>query len=333
MTKTIARSLILWITLLQVLNGCDTPPEEKHELSIGTSASVNASFLFYANHIRAFEQQGLQAKITKYPSAALAFHDMLDGKIDIAGVAETPLAFASLDRDDFSIFATLCSMGNDPKIIARRVNGISSPGDLIGKRIGTTKQGQSAHFFLQLFLAKHHISFNQVTTVHDSPGNIVDRLIKGELDAASLFEPYLAQAAAALADKGVIFQEPGLYYKTFNLVALRSTLQHDPELIERFIQGLLAGEKSLKKDQEKAVSYLSKELNTAPDIIRNYFKAADFTIFLSNATALTILDEARWAQDNRYITSPKLTVPSIQTLFYDNALRKFAPERVTIPGD
>lgn len=144
---TITGLLFLTILLIVFLNWERLVPPIVEQVTLGTSHSISASLLFIALEQGFLRQEGIELNFQEYKSAKLAFDDVCDGQLDLALVAETPVVFTAFERRDFHILASLYADYNDPKILARKASGITTPATLQGKRIGTTAQGQSAHYF------------------------------------------------------------------------------------------------------------------------------------------------------------------------------------------
>ncbi len=267
---------------------------ETERLVFGTSASVSTGLIGIADGKGYFRAEGVPVEVRRYRSAAVAFREMLDGKIHMAGVAETPLVHERFVRDDFRIFAVACTSSSDPKIVARRDAGIAAPRDLAGKRIGSTRKGQSAHFFLSLFLLKYGISERDVAILHDSPASVVDRLSGGDLDAASLFEPYAYMASAALGDNAKVFQEIGLYHKTFCLSAGPRFLEREASNVERFLRALIRAEAFVQAHPAEAKRMMARDLSVEPALVDRFWQNATFTVDLPYSLLGTMKDQAQW---------------------------------------
>ena len=253
---------------------------------------------------------------------------MLDGKISVAGVSETPIMYNSFKRNDFRVFATDCTNSNDPKIIVRTDQMKNEPKELRGKRIGTTKIGQSAHFFLYLFLLKHNISTNAVTIVHDSPSVIVENLANGDIHAASLFEPYATFAAERLKENGRILAEPGIYSKTFNMVAKSGLLSTSRDTIERMLRALIEAEKFGIKQPDQFVKIISKRHNTRKNLVEAFLAQSNFEVTLNPSLISTLNEEAKWAI--KYKLTSRTKIPDYTDFIFSDPLKSIRPECVTI---
>jgi ABC-type nitrate/sulfonate/bicarbonate transport system substrate-binding protein len=110
-------------------------------ITLGTSASLSATLLMTAEEKKLFDKYGLKVDLQYFSSAGKGLNAMLNDQISVSAVAETPIMFSGLKRDDFRVFATILSNSNDPKIVVRSDTVQNGPESLAGKRIGTTIKG------------------------------------------------------------------------------------------------------------------------------------------------------------------------------------------------
>ncbi len=300
----------------------------EHPLRVicGTSSSVSTGLLSIAAANGYFSAEGLRVAVRRYRSAAVALEEMLEGSIQMAGVAETPLVYTRFERDDFRIFAVACTSSSDPKIVARRDSGVETPADLKGKRIGSTKKGQSAHFFLSLFLLKYDIREEEVAVIHDSPDDVVDRLKTGDFQAAALFEPYASRAASRLGDQGRLFEEVGLYHKTFCLTARPEFIDGNGDAVKRFLRALIRAEAYLQEYRDPAKTLIALDLGASPPLVERFMANASFTVELPPSLLATMKDQARWAMERQFIDAAH--PPEFQSIVAPLPLRAIDASRV-----
>ncbi len=305
-------------------------PKEKRttHLILGTSASISAGLLSIAENQGYFREEEIRAEIRRYSSAGVAFKEMLDRKIDMAGVSETPLVYKAFSRENFRIVAVGSTTSSDPKIVVRRSSNVFFPKDLSGKRIGTTRAGQSAHFFLSLFLLKHTIPEEEVTILHDSPAAIVDRLVSGDLDAASLFEPFAFEAAKRLGEGGLLFEEAGLYHKTFCLTARPEWIERNREPLKSFLRALIRAESFCQNHPDAAMKIIAEDISADPEVVQNFIRKASFGVNLHGSLIETLRDQARWALRQKLVRDEK--IPLFHRLIDPTLLREIDPGRVGI---
>ncbi len=317
--------IIMGFPILYLIYNSNLEPEI---VTIGVSNSLTSVLLTIADEKEFFKKEGLNVSLKWYKSAGDAFDDMLVGNIHMAGVSETPIMYKTFSRNDFKIFASICTNSNDPKIIMMSNNGPPNLSDLIGKKIGTTKKGQSAHFFLSLFLLKNNIGEDRVTIIHDSPSVIINHLAKGDIHAASLFEPYADFAKRQIKKKAFVFQEPGLYSKTFNLVAKAKYLNAHHETSQKFLKALIVAESFVINYPEQFLEIISRRHKVEKISIKKYLSNSSMEVSLHGSLLQTLRDEAKWAITTKLTDKKK--APDFSNIFFPDSLKAIRSECVTL---
>ena len=297
-------------------------------VSLGSSRSMNDSFMIIAQEQGWFEREGIALIFKEYPTASLALEAVCDQQLDMASVAETPVVFTSFARDDIRILASLYSAYNDPKVIARKTSGIESPADLRGKRIGTTQQGQSAHYFLHLFLAKHGLPEQDVTLSFASPEQLKRGFASGEFDALSLFEPHVSELAHAHPSEAVIFSEPGLYLKRFLLVTSANFTKQRPQTVQKMLRAFLQAKEFAHRQPERAMQIVATRLGVSVSDVQKCWGEVMLEVSLEQSLLLTLESEAAWAIAHQL--TDRQTLPNYLAIIYFDGLNSVAPEYVTI---
>lgn len=298
MHKIFHKYLICSLVLI-MLYSCKKSPGPLDTVTIGFSKSVNNGLVIVADEKKYFEEQGLDVEIIFYKTSFNAFEDMLTGNLDMVCVAETPIVYKSFERSDFKIISTVCSSYNDPKIIVNKDSGIKYAVELENTVIGTTRKGQSAHYFLSLFLLKNRIDESTITLIEDNPNNLITKLANGDVDAISIFEPFATKAIKNLNDKALVLSEFGLYYKTNNLITTDNFITTHKDNIYAFMKGL--------KKAEQLYIHSPKKFTT---IINTYFKQDcsdiigfnNYTLSLDNKLLTSLDAEAHWISNKKLVT-------------------------------
>ncbi len=306
-------------------------PEPKeftgHREKVTIGLDIIASLIIIGQEQGFFSQEGLDVTTRKYPTGKAAFEGMFSGEVDMASVAETPIVFKSFEQQDFSIIAELSSSNNFVRIVARKDKGILKPADLRGKSIATP-QGTVFHFFSHLFLIKNGLSENDVKLSFKKPEELISGLVRGEIDAFSFREPSISEANKLLGDKAVVFAEPGLYFQTFNLAALKSFIKDKPETIKRVLRALIEAEEFTKKYPDKAKKIISKYMGISETEMAAVWSDVTLQISLDQPLLLTLEDEARWAIKSGF--TDKKEVPNYLNFIYLDGLEAVKPKAVTI---
>ena len=274
-----------------------------------------------------FAEQGLQVEIKDFKTGDDATRAMFEGKADIATVAETAFVFDSFRETDFSLFATIGSWDNEVKIVARADRNINGIADLRGKRVGTHAR-ISVHFFLYQALLKHGLTMRDIKPVFKKAAELPAALEAGEIDAFSLREPFIGEARQRLGGKVLVFAEPGLYWKSFSLVARNQILATRSVAVGAFLRALRQAEILVREQPREAANILAARLNSTPEKMAAELAQAKLRLGLEQRLVYVLESAATWALKENLVTAQG--VPNYLLLIDEDALRKVKPNSVTI---
>lgn len=265
----------------------DSPPL----LTLAIADSPYAAPLLIAEAQGYFAAEGLALKIVHCTIGRVCLKYMLDGQAQIATVADTPVAFASFDRKDFAIFATISTTVRENRLIVRADRGIATAADLKGKRVGTVK-GTSGHYFTDSFLLFHGVKPSEVTLVPLDPRDAVGPLERGEVDAAGLFEPYGRDALRRLGAQARVLPSPNLYTVTMNLVSIAGVPDADLAKLLRAVQRANA---LIAAEPERARALVVTAIGSDPQSLAETWANLDYRLQLGQPLVTTLEAQARWA--------------------------------------
>lgn len=242
------------VVLAVVIVGCkpmqkETGPREK--ITIAYSTATNAVLVYIAFAKGFFAEEGLDSIPQPHPFGKSALAAVIEGKADIATVADTPIVFAVMNGEKITTFASIQTSNKDEAILSRLDRGITQPADLKGKKIGVTL-GTTAHFFVDSFLLAHGIEMKQVTLVDMKPHEMAAALDSGKVDAVSTFNPTLKQLEKSLGNNGAVFFGESLYTETFCVAAMQEYVKKNPEAIKKFLRALIKAEIFIKEHDKEA---------------------------------------------------------------------------------
>ena len=301
-------------------------PVEK--VTIGISAtSLLPSLVHIAREKGYFLEQGIDMEIKDYPTGKAALSATLEGKTDMATVADAPVAFTSFERNDFAIFATILNSAQHVKALARKDRNINTSHDLIGKKVATTV-GTSAHFFMVTFFVLNLLDFSDVEVVDLKPNEMLEAIVSGDVDAIFAWEPNIWDAKKILADNAVILPSMVGYMATFNLVSKKDFIESNPELIKRIIKSLVKAEEFVKNNREESIDIVASRLNADRESTNELWNDYEFRVSLSQSLLVTMEDQARWAIQNNLTDATE--VPNYLDYIYMDALLGVRPEAIGI---
>jgi NitT/TauT family transport system substrate-binding protein len=134
---------------------------------------------------------------------------------DVATNAETQALRQSVDHPNLRTILTVSEGWY--RIVARRSSGIAQLADLRGKRI-TTAPNTSSAYYLHKMLGTVGMTTADVTIVPVTPlSRMPAALASREVDAVTIWEPEIENAAAAIGSDAIEFQDRRVYRELFGL--------------------------------------------------------------------------------------------------------------------
>lgn len=328
----LAVALLLLGTGLYVLSPWErltarTAPQVREAVTFGLARESLAALAMVARDRGLFAEVGLDVTVKEYKSGQLALAGFLAGETAIATTADIPIAFESLVRQDFGIIATIGSSDNEPRIVARKDLGVAVPADLRGKRVAT-QRASAVHFFLHMFLLQNGMAAEDVTVSFMKPDELVKALTEGRIDAFSMREPYVSQALKSLGEHGVVFSQPGLYRKTFNVVAANDVLKSRPQVARKVLDALLRAEIYALEYPQQAMEIVAKGLGAPPTEVAALWTDANLKVSLDQSLLISLENEAQWIIGNKLTHIAQ--APSYLELLHLDALKAVDPILVSV---
>lgn len=274
-----------------------------------------------------FREEGLMVTAHRHPFGKPALDEVISGTADVATVAETPFMFAVTNGEKVTVISTIQNDDRNHAIIAKRAGDISNPGDLRGKRIGTTS-GTTADFFLDAFLAAHAVSRKEVTVIDLKPDNIEAALVAGQIDAASVFEPYSLRLKKKFGTDVMSFFDEDIYTLTFNIVAQQDFVRNNPGKVKKLLRALLRAEEYVKHNPATAQMIVAEFGGLNIELVQEGWGGAKYEVALDQSLLLALEDETMWAIKRRFTRIDSM--PNYLNYIYLEGLAAVKPKAVRI---
>lgn len=241
-----------------------------------------------------FQQAGVDVINQPFQLGKDALNSVLEGKADLAVVADTPLMFALLNGADIAMVAGISRGRRTLAIVTRNDRGITRLKDLSGKSIGLTF-GTNMPYFLDAMLQTYGIANDDVKQVDLKIADISQALKDGKIDAAVMFQPFLAELEADMGNKVNVFYGEDVYAFRFILAGKPAYIDSHPQEIRRILKALIAANQSIHAYPGKALVALSNVMKIDDTILEKIFDPDDYIISLDQAMLITLDDQSRWA--------------------------------------
>ena len=327
-----SRFAILVLTAIAVIaltvTGCQPekqvgPPEK---VTIAYSTSFSAVLVHIAFTKGYFGEEGLDATPQPHASGKEALQSVLEGKADLATVADTPIMFAIMNGKKISTLAVIQTTNNEA-IVARRDRGIAKPSDLQGKKIGLTL-GTTGDFFADSFLLAHGIDRKHVKIIDLRPNEMVAALGMGKVDAVSAWNPTATQLKKKLESKGIVFGGESIFTEMFCVSAGQEYVKKNPAAIKKVLRALLQAETFVQQQPEEARRLVAEFIKTDKVILDETWDDFTFRVALDQALLVDLEEQTRWAIKHRLTV--RRDMPNYLDFIYVDGLQAVKPAAVRI---
>ncbi len=253
----------------------ETETKELEKVTFGTTAWPTNMFAFLAEEKGIFEENGLDVDIEYFPSSSDSSNAFITGNLDLCTYA-SPDTIPPFSRGaDFDvIIMTDKSLGSDGLVAA---SGINSIADLKGKNIGTQLYSVD-HMYLLTLLDQAGMSADDVNIIDMTIADAGTAFIAGQLDAASIWEPYLSRAVEG--GGRLLYstkEDPDLI--TDSIAASSEMTGNRAEITQAFVNSLFEAVKYWQDNQEEAEKIMAEKL----EVTTEEFRAMMETIYVTNA--------------------------------------------------
>jgi NitT/TauT family transport system substrate-binding protein len=242
-----ARALAVGLSvILSLLIGCDKSNSATSSQSLTT---LKLGYFANATHAQAvlgvdsgefakeISPTNLQTKI--FNAGPALIEALFAGEVDIGYIGPGPTLSAFAKSHGQGVRVISGAAANGVVIVARKDSGISTPRDLVGKKIATPQHGNT-----QDIAARHYLSavLGQKNTDNILPVTNAEQsgmMSRGDIDAAWAPEPWGARLVAETGAK-IIAEEKDLWPgREFSLTVIITTpefLQAHPDVVEKVLR-------------------------------------------------------------------------------------------------
>jgi len=316
----------LCLVSLTLASSCRQPTNgpTKVVLAEGMQPIVAPVYVAYAKGF--FKEQGLDVQLVPFPKGKLCLDAVLGGQANFGTVAETPLMHVGFQHQPVAILATMETATKNTKAVARKDKGVQKAADLKGRKIGVPVGG-NAEYFMDVFLQKNGLSRKDVQVVNLNPPEMIGAIVRGDIDAAFSFEPYITRSLNQLGDKGILLMDADIYRETFDLVSMRPWAEANRETAEKVLRALVKATQFIKANRDESVQIVAARIQLDPKELANIWDYYTFDIVLDQSLMDALNSQAKWAIDSKTQNGP---APNYSYLFYPEPLKAVNPGAVSI---
>lgn len=312
-----------------MLSGCKAkkpagPPEK---VTIALTTNLNPVLAKIADAKGFFREEGLDVALQLHSSGIATLQSLLDGKADLATVADTPIMFAMMKGASLSVLSTIQTSTRNEAIVARKDRGIASAADLKGRRVGVTL-GTSGDYFLDSYLVLNALSRKDVVIVNLKPDEMSDALLQGRVDAVSIWNPLVLNLVKELGEHGVRLHNESAYTETFDIVTMQALTRQRPEAIRRLLRALVKAESFVAANPQESQRIMAEFCGIDSKLLEGIWNDFQFNISLSQSLLFSLEDQAGWAIKNGLVERRDL--PNFLEALYVDGLMAVKPDAVRL---
>lgn len=334
-TRVLTLRRALWVLLLVLIAGGlylglgskTAPLAPVSTVTIAVPIQIGTAPTLVAAAHGLFAKTGVEVISQPFELGKDALQSLLKGHADLALVADTPLLFALLNGEDISILAVTSQARRALAVVGRKDRGIQRLQDLKGKSVGVTS-GTNMTYFLDAMLQTYGIPSASVRLVDLDTSGVVKALMAGDIDAATLYQPFIGTVQKQMGDQVNVFYGDDVYsYRVF-LVGKTSYVDSHPQEIRRILTALKAANQAIRADPAKARQTLAKAMQVDDGTLVHIFDTDTFTLSLDQAMLLALDDQTRWAMQRGLVKARP--VPNFLKSIKHQHLEAVVPDAVTI---
>jgi sulfonate transport system substrate-binding protein len=226
-----------------------------------------------------------------------AIPTLTEGKVDVVTNAETQAILRSTARPDIRVILTVAEYSY--RVVARRSAGVGGAADLAGKKIATALNS-SANFYLVKMLRGVGLSEKDVTVVGMPPNDMPAALARGDVDAASIWEPAAERAVEMLGADAVVIAGPP-YRERFNLNTTTAVLA-DPTkraAIVDLVRRIIKASQEIRDRPEPAQQFMAKRLEVPLTLVSTTWSLFRFPASVGDDMLDTMLEQEPWIAEKQ----------------------------------
>lgn len=279
--------------------------------------------VYLAEELGYFQQQGLDVEFLHYEAGKLAADALIADEADIATSAEAVFISNSFANLELRILSTI-AIGKTNGLIVRKDKGIHTVQDLKSKKVGVTRKS-TGEYNLSVLLTFNSLQINDIELVDLTPGEIVDALVDGDIDAGFTWEPNLYHVKKALNENAMIFKNdvPEIL---FLLLSKSRWLENNPGAAASFIKALQRAEIYIEQHPEKAMAFAMERFGYSKEFMLESWQNHRFAIELSQSLLNILEEQAKWRMENG-LTDVEM-MPNYLDYIYADALHEAKPDAV-----
>ncbi len=293
---------------------------EPAKVIIGTGVDPSFSAYYVAYEGGFFTKHGLDVQLNTGPSGSAMVSLVIQNQIQSAfGAEQAGLLVHALDPN-VVVAAEGAVLEQWNGIVGK---GIDSVAGLKGKRIGIARASGSEVFW-QALVDQRHLDPKDYTIVQVDAPEMVAALQRGDIDAYSVWEPWLTRGIAAVPGARLVIDNVGIIEDRVFVYVNKRWAEQNRDTALAFMRALIEATALINSDRDAAAADVAKFLKMEVPFAKSLMAKLRFAIRLNQDSVKNFQ-----ITEQQLKTVGKLHKPvDWQTLFYPELLQAVAPGSV-----
>jgi taurine transport system substrate-binding protein len=252
-----------------------TAQQKPDKVVVGYLNLVNAQLVTKALGLHE-KEMGVPIEWVKFGSGGDVNRAVAAGQLSFGGVGNPPATLGAGRGLGYKGIFVLNMLGPVESLVVRTSKGIEKPQDLAGKTMAAPF-GSTTHYLTIAYLRSAGVDPTTVKLLDMSPSDAVAAWIRGDIDAAYVWEPSLNKM---VQNGGKILMDSGTMaargYPTWDIaVAMDEFAGKHPDLVAKFVKSECAAVDYWLKKPDETAAIIAKELSLPLDDASRMMKGTE----------------------------------------------------------
>lgn len=276
----------------------DSPTINSKGTSVSWGGPKNISMLpIIAEQKGFFSKEGLNIKRQDIQTGKLAMDAVNSGSIDIGVIVDTNIAFIKFQPAKLKVVAVIAEKSDD-SIIARKDKGITNAKQLEGKKVGVTF-GTTSQAMTMAYLQSKGVNISKVNFVNQPPPALQTALIKGDIDAAALWQPLRFNTKIALKDNALELRDNPPHKANVLVVVREDYAKNHQKEINHFLKAMIDAEEYTQKNQKEAQGILAAEVGIPANVLSTSWNEYSLNVSMTKNLLTELENQGKWIIGNQ----------------------------------
>ena len=265
------------------------------KLTLNFLAGGPQAGFMYAKKLGYYKDAGIDLTIEEGKGSATTAQLVATGQTDV-GFADAPAAMQIRSKGAPVKIVTPILQTNGFAIISIEGTGISTPKDLLGKRLAV-QPGTAQTTLLDAILLENKLDKSKLDVVNIDPAALVGALLEKKVDAILAGADF---QSVQIRDRGfkvkdILYRDVGVPTVGLSVIARDDRIKADPDLYKRFVAASLKGWDEARKNPDAAAAAVIEQFPAVTkDQIAKQLKVDLDLVCAPGATALGRVPDKNW---------------------------------------